>query len=60
MWEALELGDQPVPGEQDRTRHYQDKIDAARATDGDADPRTRLFFTPAWSAGPWPCLSSVA
>ncbi|MFI8086568.1 TetR family transcriptional regulator [Kitasatospora sp. NPDC086009] len=45
MWEALELGDQPVPGEQDRTRHYQDKIDAARATDGDADPRTRLFFT---------------
>ncbi|WP_030240424.1 TetR family transcriptional regulator [Streptomyces sp. NRRL S-350] len=45
MWEALELGDQPVPGEEARTRHYQDKIRATRATDGDADPRTRLFFT---------------
>ncbi|MFG3283252.1 TetR family transcriptional regulator [Streptomyces sp. NPDC048111] len=45
MWEALELGDQSVPGEEARTRHYQDKLRAAQATDGEADPRTRLFFT---------------
>ncbi|MFD9691890.1 TetR family transcriptional regulator [Kitasatospora sp. NPDC059146] len=41
MWEALELGDGPVPGEEARTRHYQDKLQAAQ---GSGDPRTRLFF----------------
>ncbi|MBV6700180.1 TetR family transcriptional regulator [Kitasatospora aureofaciens] len=51
MWEALELGDQPVPGEQARTRHYEDKLRAAagaadaEAADVDDDARTRLFFT---------------
>ncbi|MFF3260405.1 TetR family transcriptional regulator [Streptomyces sp. NPDC002932] len=44
MWEALELGDQPVPGEEARTRHYEHKIRATRtASDGEA--RDRLFFT---------------
>ncbi|WP_243437123.1 TetR family transcriptional regulator [Streptomyces sp. FH025] len=33
MWEALELGDQPVPGEADRTRHYEDKLRAAGSDD---------------------------
>ncbi|MFE4357919.1 TetR family transcriptional regulator [Kitasatospora xanthocidica] len=54
LWEALELGDQPVPGEADRTRHYQDKIRAARPAgsgdDGDSggdgdEARARLFLT---------------
>ncbi|MER0247306.1 TetR family transcriptional regulator [Streptomyces sp. HSW2009] len=45
LWEALELGDQPVPGEAARTQHYQDKLHAARTADDDADPRTRLFLT---------------
>jgi AcrR family transcriptional regulator len=45
MWEALELGDQPVPGEDARTRHYQDKLRAAATADADDDPRARLFFT---------------
>ncbi|MFC5183794.1 TetR family transcriptional regulator [Actinomadura harenae] len=43
MWEALELGDQPVPGEEPRTRHYEDKVRAMQAEDGD-DSRTRLFL----------------
>ncbi|MFI2606572.1 TetR family transcriptional regulator [Kitasatospora sp. NPDC018619] len=46
LWEALELGDQPVPGEEARTRHYQDKIRAAGSADGDGDDaRARLFLT---------------
>ncbi|GCE01046.1 TetR family transcriptional regulator [Embleya hyalina] len=45
MWEALELGDQSVPGEDARTRHYQDKIRAAAGVSPDDDPRSRLFFT---------------
>ncbi|MFE7524338.1 TetR family transcriptional regulator [Kitasatospora sp. NPDC057542] len=45
MWEALELGDQPVPGEEARTRHYQDKLRAAQSADGAGDPRARLFLT---------------
>ncbi|MFF7656380.1 TetR family transcriptional regulator [Streptomyces sp. NPDC007983] len=51
MWEALEIGDQPVPAEEDRTRHYQDKVDAAASggqsgQGGDTgDARTRVFFT---------------
>ena len=48
MWEALEIGDQPVPAEEDRTRHYQDKIHAAESggQGGDAgDARTRVFLT---------------
>jgi AcrR family transcriptional regulator len=45
MWEALELGDQPVPGEETRTRHYQDKLQATQAADDNGDPRTRLFLT---------------
>jgi len=61
MWEALELGDQPVPGEAARTRHYDDKVRAAKtasqtAAPGDDpgdgagagdgdDARARLFFT---------------
>ncbi|MET9362249.1 TetR family transcriptional regulator [Streptomyces sp. NPDC006632] len=47
MWEALELGDQPVPGEEARTRHYEDKIRATRATRAasDGEARDRLFFT---------------
>ncbi|MEV7189254.1 TetR family transcriptional regulator [Kitasatospora sp. NPDC093102] len=45
MWEALELGDQPVPGEEDRTRHYQDKLRVTQPADGAGDPRVRLFLT---------------
>ncbi|MFH8387292.1 TetR family transcriptional regulator [Kitasatospora sp. NPDC018058] len=45
MWEALELGDQPVPGEEARTRHYQDKLQATQAPDDNGDPQTRLFLT---------------
>ncbi|MET9496943.1 TetR family transcriptional regulator [Streptomyces sp. NPDC006552] len=45
MWEALELGDQPVPGEETRTRHYEDKIRAARTATADGEARDRLFFT---------------
>jgi AcrR family transcriptional regulator len=45
MWEALELGDQPVPGEDARTRHYQDKLKAAATEADDDDPRARLFLT---------------
>ncbi|MFI1584401.1 TetR family transcriptional regulator [Embleya sp. NPDC020630] len=45
MWEALELGDRPVPAEDARTRHYQDKIRAATTAHPDDDPRSRLFFT---------------
>ncbi|MFJ8386659.1 TetR family transcriptional regulator [Streptomyces sp. NPDC094438] len=45
MWEALELGDQPVPGEEARTRHYEDKIRAARTATSDDEARDRLFFT---------------
>lgn len=44
LWEALELGDRPVPDEPGRTRHYQDKIRAAEGG-GEGDPRTLLFFT---------------
>jgi AcrR family transcriptional regulator len=42
LWEALELGDNPVPGETERTRHYEDKLHAAGTGD---DARTRLFLT---------------
>ncbi|WP_406503134.1 TetR/AcrR family transcriptional regulator [Streptomyces sp. NBC_00212] len=45
MWEALELGDQPVPGEETRTRHYEDKIRAAQTATSDGEARDRLFFT---------------
>ncbi|WP_067568506.1 TetR family transcriptional regulator [Nocardia acidivorans] len=46
LWEALELGDDPVPDEQARTEHYLDKIRAAESTaTGDDDPRALLFFT---------------
>ncbi|MFJ9692829.1 TetR family transcriptional regulator [Kitasatospora sp. NPDC101183] len=44
LWEALELGDRPVPGEDTRTRHYQDKLQAVRTAEGGEDPRTRLFL----------------
>lgn len=45
MWEALEIGDRPVPAEEARTRHYQDKIDAAESGGQGGDARTRVFFT---------------
>lgn len=54
MWEALEIGDQPVPAEETRTAHYQDKIDAAASGGRGGDARTRVFFTLAlagWSIG---------
>jgi hypothetical protein len=54
MWEALEIGDQPVPAEEARTRHYQDKIDAAGSGGQGGDARARVFFTLAlagWSIG---------
>ncbi|MFJ2829033.1 TetR/AcrR family transcriptional regulator [Streptomyces sp. NPDC087263] len=44
MWEALELGDQPVPGEEARTQHYEDKVRATQAA-SDGEARGRLFFT---------------
>ncbi|MFH8837259.1 TetR family transcriptional regulator [Streptomyces sp. NPDC017868] len=44
MWEALELGDQPVPGEEARTQHYDDKIRAAQSADSDDAARNRLFL----------------
>ncbi|MET9793660.1 TetR/AcrR family transcriptional regulator [Streptomyces canus] len=45
MWEALEIGEQPVPAEEARTRHYQDKIAAAQSGGQGGDARTRVFFT---------------
>ena len=47
LWEALEMGDAPVPDEHARTQHYFDKITAAEAASGagDQDPRALLFFT---------------
>ncbi|MFF0430069.1 TetR family transcriptional regulator [Streptomyces sp. NPDC021012] len=45
MWEALELGDQPVPGEEARTQHYDDKIRATQSADSDDAARNRLFLT---------------
>ncbi|MEU1161285.1 TetR family transcriptional regulator [Streptomyces sp. NPDC005921] len=45
MWEALEIGDRPVPAEEARTAHYQDKIDAAESGGRGGDARTRVFFT---------------
>ncbi|MFD7500763.1 TetR family transcriptional regulator [Streptomyces sp. NPDC059850] len=45
MWEALEIGDQPVPAEEARTRHYQDKVDAAASDGRGDDARARVFFT---------------
>ncbi|MEU6585596.1 TetR family transcriptional regulator [Nocardia sp. NPDC046763] len=47
LWEALEMGDEPVPDEETRTQHYLDKISAARTTmtSGDNDPQALLFFT---------------
>ncbi|MFJ3802485.1 TetR family transcriptional regulator [Streptomyces sp. NPDC090088] len=45
MWEALEVGDRPVPAEEARTAHYQDKIAAAASGDTGGDARTRVFFT---------------
>lgn len=48
LWEALELGDDPVPDEPGRTRHYQAKIRSAADADsgrGDTEARTLLFFT---------------
>ncbi|WP_031071013.1 TetR family transcriptional regulator [Streptomyces sp. NRRL WC-3742] len=55
LWEALEMGDRPVPGEDARRRHYEDKLQAVRAADAgkdDSDARTRLFLAlglVAWS-----------
>lgn len=55
MWEALEVGDGPVPGEVERTRHYGDKVLAAQAGGAPGgSARTQVFFTLAlasWSAG---------
>ncbi|MFD9206769.1 TetR family transcriptional regulator [Streptomyces sioyaensis] len=55
MWEALEVGDGPVPGEEERTRHYGDKIHAAQAGGAPRDSaRAQVFFALAlasWSAG---------
>lgn len=47
LWEALEMGDDPVPDEDARTRHYHDKITATDSTmtTGHGDPRTVTFFT---------------
>ncbi|MGW1711886.1 TetR family transcriptional regulator [Streptomyces sp. NPDC002156] len=45
MWEALGIGEQPVPAEEARTRHYQDKIDAAASGGQGGDASTRVFFT---------------
>ncbi|MET8543970.1 TetR family transcriptional regulator [Kitasatospora sp. NPDC004799] len=44
LWEALERGDGAVPGEDARRNHYEDKLRAVRTTEGDEDPRTRLFL----------------
>ncbi|GAA2125013.1 TetR family transcriptional regulator [Actinomadura napierensis] len=43
LWEALELGDGPVPDEAARTAHYRDKADAAASTSG--DPAPLMLFT---------------
>ncbi|WP_030743275.1 TetR family transcriptional regulator [Streptomyces sp. NRRL F-5135] len=45
MWEALEIGDELVPAEEERTLHYKDKVTAAQAGDSDDDARARVFFT---------------
>lgn len=47
LWEALEMGDEPVPDETARTQHYLDKVTATEAamTPGSSDPRALLFFT---------------
>ncbi|GIG65550.1 TetR family transcriptional regulator [Phytomonospora endophytica] len=47
LWEALEMGEDPVPDEETRTRHYLDKVGAAETAAGahNGDPRALLFFT---------------
>ncbi|WP_116199609.1 TetR family transcriptional regulator [Amycolatopsis circi] len=47
LWEALEMGDEPVPEEATRTRHYLDKVAAAETAlaGGGDDPKALLFFT---------------
>ncbi|MFF2953094.1 TetR family transcriptional regulator [Kitasatospora sp. NPDC057965] len=47
MWEALQLGEESVPGEERRTRHYDDKVRAAAAATGrdEEQARTLLFLT---------------
>jgi AcrR family transcriptional regulator len=46
LWEALEVGEEPVPDEPARAAHYQEKVVAAgTAEPGGTDPRTLLFFT---------------
>ncbi|GAA1034860.1 MULTISPECIES: TetR family transcriptional regulator [Amycolatopsis] len=47
LWEALEMGDEPVPEEAARTRHYLDKVAAAETAlaGGGEDPKALLFFT---------------
>jgi len=44
---CLELGERPVPDEDARTRHYQEKVRAAGAAPhrGEEDPKTLMFFT---------------
>ncbi|MCU1644315.1 MAG: putative transcriptional regulator, TetR family [Nocardia sp.] len=47
LWEALEMGDNPVPDEEARTHHYANKIEAAKATfsPDHPDPNSLMFFT---------------
>ncbi|MGV9324121.1 TetR family transcriptional regulator [Streptosporangium sandarakinum] len=45
LWEALEIGDGPVPGEEARAEHYVGKVKAAETASDTLDPRTLLFFT---------------
>ncbi|MGW4244750.1 TetR family transcriptional regulator [Nocardia sp. NPDC004722] len=45
LWEALELGEDPVPDEENRTRHYFEKVAAAESAMTAGDPRDLLFFT---------------
>lgn len=53
MWEALEIGEGPVPAEAERTAHYADKVRAARAGGSGDAAATQVFLTLAltgWSA----------
>jgi AcrR family transcriptional regulator len=45
MWEALEIGDGPVPAEPERTAHYADKVRAAQVGGAGEEAGTQVFLT---------------
>jgi AcrR family transcriptional regulator len=64
-WEALAYGDDAIPDERERTRHYQEKVSAIAAAQGDGalasepDADHLLFLILALAAW-WPAVPQVA